>query len=58
MFYRSHLDKLIYPVIAAVLLDQFNAALAKRRLLAKTSSIKKEVVQSSDAGVPLKPKTT
>jgi ribose/xylose/arabinose/galactoside ABC-type transport system permease subunit len=43
-------------VIAAVLLDQFNAALAKRRLLAKTSSIKKEVVQSSD--VPVKPTTT
>src|SRR3984893_472003 len=45
-------------VIAAVLLDQLNAALAKRRLLAKTSSIKKEVVQSSDTPVSLKPKTT
>jgi ribose transport system permease protein len=41
-------------VIAAVLLDQFNALLAKRRLLAKTSSIKKEVVQASD--VSLTPK--
>jgi ribose transport system permease protein len=38
-------------VIAAVLLDQFNALLAKRRLLAKTSSIKKEVVQASDTPV-------
>jgi hypothetical protein len=32
--------------------------LAKRRLLAKASSIKKEVVQSSDSHVSLKPKTT
>jgi ribose/xylose/arabinose/galactoside ABC-type transport system permease subunit len=45
-------------VIAAVLLDQFNALLAKRRLLAKTSSIKKQVVRSSDTPVSLKPKTT
>ena len=45
-------------VIAAVLLDQFNALLAKRRLLAKASSIKKEVVRSSDTPVSLKPKTT
>ena len=45
-------------VIAAVLLDQFNAALAKRRLLAKTSSIKKEVVKAGDTSVSLKPKTT
>jgi ribose/xylose/arabinose/galactoside ABC-type transport system permease subunit len=45
-------------VIAAVLLDQFNAVLAKRRLLAKASSIKKEVVQSSDSHISLKPKTT
>jgi len=45
-------------VIAAVLLDQLNAALAKRRLLAKTSSIKKEVVRSGDTPVSLKPKTT
>jgi len=45
-------------VIAAVLLDQFNAVLAKRRLLAKASSIKKEVVRSGDSHVSLKPKTT
>jgi ribose/xylose/arabinose/galactoside ABC-type transport system permease subunit len=45
-------------VIAAVLLDQFNAALARRQLLAKTSSIKKEMVKSSDTSVSLKPKTT
>jgi len=45
-------------VIAAVLFDQLNAALAKRRLLAKTSSIKKEVVRSGDTPVSLKPKTT
>jgi ribose/xylose/arabinose/galactoside ABC-type transport system permease subunit len=45
-------------VIAAVLLDQFNAVLAKRRLLAKASSIKKEVVRSSDSHASLKPKTT
>jgi ribose transport system permease protein len=45
-------------VIAAVLLDQFNALIAKRRLLAKTSSIKKEMVKSSDTPVSLKPKTT
>jgi len=45
-------------VIAAVLLDQFNAALARRQLLAKTSSIKKEMVKSTDTPVSLKPKTT
>jgi len=45
-------------VIAAVLFDQLNAMLAKRRLLAKTSSIKKEVVQSSETPVSLKRKTT
>jgi ribose/xylose/arabinose/galactoside ABC-type transport system permease subunit len=45
-------------VIAAVLFDQLNAALAKRRLLAKTSSIKKEVVRQDDTPVSLKPKTT
>jgi len=45
-------------VIAAVLLDQLNAVLAKRSLLAKTSSIKKEVVRSGDTPVSLKPKTT
>jgi len=45
-------------VIAAVLLDQLNAALAKRRLLGKTSSIKKEVLRSGDTPVSLKPKTT
>ena len=45
-------------VIAAVLLDQFNAALARRQLLAKTSSIKKEMVKSTDTSVSLKPKTT
>jgi ribose/xylose/arabinose/galactoside ABC-type transport system permease subunit len=39
-------------VIAAVLLDQFNAALAKRRLLARTSAIKKEVVKEADPSVP------
>ena len=45
-------------VIAAVLLDQFNAALARRQLLAKTSSIKKEMVKPTDTSVSLKPKTT
>jgi ribose/xylose/arabinose/galactoside ABC-type transport system permease subunit len=45
-------------VIAAVLLDQLNAALARRQLLAKTSSIKKEMVKSTDTSVSLKPKTT
>jgi ribose/xylose/arabinose/galactoside ABC-type transport system permease subunit len=45
-------------VIAAVLLDQLNAALARRQLLAKTSSIKKEMVKSADTPVSLKPKTT
>jgi ribose transport system permease protein len=45
-------------VIAAVLLDQLNAALAKRQLLAKTSSIKKEMVKTTDTPVSLKPKTT
>jgi len=45
-------------VIAAVLLYQFNAALARRQLLAKTSSIKKEMVKPTDTSVSLKPKTT
>jgi ribose/xylose/arabinose/galactoside ABC-type transport system permease subunit len=36
-------------VIAAVLLDQLNARLAERRLLAKTGRIKKEVLESSEA---------
>jgi ribose transport system permease protein len=45
-------------VIAAVLFDQLNALLAKRRLLAKASSIKKQVVRSSDSSASLKPKTT
>jgi ribose transport system permease protein len=45
-------------VILAVLLDQFNALMAKRRLLAKASSIKKEVVRSSDSSASLRPKTT
>jgi ribose/xylose/arabinose/galactoside ABC-type transport system permease subunit len=39
-------------VIAAVLLDQFNGAIARRRILAKTSAIKKEV--ASAAGSPTK----
>jgi len=34
-------------VIAAVLLDQINAVLAKRRLLARTSEIKKEVATAA-----------
>ncbi len=37
-------------VIAAVLLDQFNAAMSKRRLLAKTSAIKKEVAKGEIPG--------
>jgi ribose/xylose/arabinose/galactoside ABC-type transport system permease subunit len=45
-------------VIAAVVLDQLNTWAAKRRLLARTSSIKKEVVRSGDTPVSLKPKTT
>ncbi|MBV9129034.1 MAG: hypothetical protein JO298_01450, partial [Verrucomicrobia bacterium] len=45
-------------VILAVLLDQFNATMAKRRLLAKASSIKKEVVRSTEPSVSLRPKTT
>ena len=36
-------------VIAAVLLDQFNAAMAQRRLLARTSAIKKEMAASDAA---------
>ena len=36
-------------VIAAVLLDQLNARLAERSLLAKTGRIKKEVLESSEA---------
>jgi ribose/xylose/arabinose/galactoside ABC-type transport system permease subunit len=38
-------------VIAAVLFDQLNAWLTKRRLLARTSSMKKEVVTASDTPV-------
>jgi ribose/xylose/arabinose/galactoside ABC-type transport system permease subunit len=45
-------------VIAAVLFDQFNAVLAKRRLLAKASATKKQVLRSSDTPVSLKPETT
>jgi ribose transport system permease protein len=44
-------------VIAAVLFDQFNAWLANRRLLAKTSRIKKEVIESSDTPVSITPQT-
>jgi ribose transport system permease protein len=44
-------------VIAAVLFDQFNAWLANRRLLAKTSRIKKEVVQTGDVPVSITPET-
>ena len=44
-------------VIAAVLFDQFNAWLANRQLLAKTGHIKKEVVESSDASIPVIPKS-
>ena len=36
-------------VIAAVLLDQLNAALAQRRLLARTSAIKKEMAAGGAA---------
>jgi ribose/xylose/arabinose/galactoside ABC-type transport system permease subunit len=36
-------------VIAAVLLDQFNAAMAQRRLLARTSAIKKEMAAGGAA---------
>ncbi|HZC58744.1 MAG TPA: ABC transporter permease [Chthoniobacterales bacterium] len=42
-------------VIAAVLLDQVNAAIAKRRLLARTSAIKKEVASAAGPSV-LSPK--
>ncbi len=42
-------------VIAAVLFDQFNAWLANRRLLAKTGNIKKEVLATSEATVPITP---
>ena len=45
-------------VIAAVVLDQLNTWATKRRTLARTSSIKKGVVQASDTPVSLKPKTT
>jgi ribose/xylose/arabinose/galactoside ABC-type transport system permease subunit len=38
-------------VIAAVLFDQFNTWLTKRRLLARTSAMKKEVVPASDTPV-------
>ena len=44
-------------VIAAVLFDQFNAWLANRRLLAKTGTIKKEMLESSEAPVPITPQT-
>ena len=44
-------------VIAAVLFDQFNAWLANRRLLAKTGTIKKEMLESSEAPVPITPHT-
>ncbi len=36
-------------VIAAVLLDQFNAVMAKRRLLVRTSAIKKEVASAAES---------
>jgi ribose/xylose/arabinose/galactoside ABC-type transport system permease subunit len=42
-------------VIAAVLLDQLNASIAKRRLLARTSAIKKEVAAAAGSSV-LSPK--
>src|SRR5260370_28730037 len=42
-------------VIAAVLFDQFSAWLAKRRLLARTSAMKKEPLPASDT--PLSPTT-
>jgi ribose/xylose/arabinose/galactoside ABC-type transport system permease subunit len=42
-------------VIAAVLFDQFNAWLANRRLLAKTGSIKKEMLATSEASVSITP---
>ena len=42
-------------VIAAVLFDQFNAWMANRRLLAKTSRIKKEVLASSETPVAITP---
>jgi ribose/xylose/arabinose/galactoside ABC-type transport system permease subunit len=38
-------------VIAAVLFDQFNAWLTRRRLLARTASMKKEVIPASDTPV-------
>jgi ribose transport system permease protein len=44
-------------VIAAVLFDQFNAWMANRRLLAKTSRIKKEVLASSETPVAITPQT-
>jgi ribose/xylose/arabinose/galactoside ABC-type transport system permease subunit len=44
-------------VIAAVLFDQFNAWMANRRLLAKTSRIKKEVLASSETPVVITPQT-
>lgn len=42
-------------VIAAVLFDRLNAWLSNRRLLAKTSRIKKEVVQESDTPISIPP---
>lgn len=44
-------------VIAAVLFDQLNAWLASRRLLARTSRSKKEVIESSDTPVPVSPQS-
>ncbi|HEY2422466.1 MAG TPA: ABC transporter permease [Chthoniobacterales bacterium] len=44
-------------VIAAVLFDQFNAWLANRRLLAKTGTIKKEVLATSETPVSITPQT-
>jgi ribose/xylose/arabinose/galactoside ABC-type transport system permease subunit len=38
-------------VIAAVLFDQFNAWLTRRRLLARTAAVKKEVLPASDTPV-------
>jgi ribose/xylose/arabinose/galactoside ABC-type transport system permease subunit len=42
-------------VIAAVLFDQFNAWLANRRLLAKTGTIKKEMLATSEPSVSITP---
>jgi len=40
-----------------VLFDQFNAWLANRRLLAKTGSIKKEVIATSEPPVSITPQS-